>query len=110
MSISEGSLGVFRPIIGSSYESLKNPEKSQRQVLTKLTESFRKTEYGAIHSASEILHVADYRRNFPIMDYGSLHPHLGEVRNGDYNAFLSEPLLCWVMRRGSTGPARAREH
>jgi hypothetical protein len=106
MSLSEGSLGVFRPIIGSWYESLKNPEESQRHVLTKLMDGFQKTEYGAIHNAPESQRVADYRKNFPIMDYRSLHLHMAKVMKGDYTAFLPEPLLCWVMTRGSTGPAK----
>jgi len=35
-----------------------------------------------------------------------LDPYLSEVAKGNYNAILSEPLVCWVMTRGSTGPAK----
>jgi hypothetical protein len=31
---------------------------------------------------------------------------LVEVQRGNYQAILPEPLLCWVMTRGSTGPAK----
>lgn len=40
------------------------------------------------------------------MDYRTLNEHLNEVMKGNYKAFLPEPLLCWVMTRGSTGPAK----
>ncbi len=35
-----------------------------------------------------------------------LQPSLDEVKRGNYAAILPEPLACWVMTRGSTGPAK----
>jgi len=102
----EGSLGIFQPIIGSWYESLKNPNESQRRVLSDLVNEYKKTYYGKSHHASEIKEVMDYRANFPIIDYRGLNPYLAEVQRGNYNTILPEPLVCWVMTRGSTGPAK----
>ena len=102
----EGSLGVFQPIIGSWYESLRNPQESQRRVLLDLAKEYEKTRYGKSHHASEVGEVTDFRANFPIMDYTKLNPYLAEVLKGDYSAILPEPLVCWVMTRGSTGPAK----
>jgi len=102
----EDDLGIFQPIIGSWYESLKNPQKSQRLVLSNLVKEYEKTRYGRSHHASEIEEVADFRAKFPIISYRELNPYLAEVKKGDYNAILPEPLMCWVMTRGSTGPAK----
>jgi hypothetical protein len=100
------SLGVFQPILGSWYASLKNPEESQEQVLSDLAREYARTKYGEDHHASEIRGVADFRTDFPIISYRDLNPYLAEVRKGNYAAILPEPLACWVMTRGSTGPAK----
>jgi len=102
----EGSLGIFQPIIGSWYESLKNPNESQRQVLLDLTKEYEKTQYGKSHHASEITEVTDFRANFPIINYRELNPYLAEIKKGNHAAILPEPIVCWVMTRGSTGPAK----
>lgn len=102
----EHDLGILRLITSSWYESLKKPHESQRQVLLELVKEYEKTRYGKSHHASEIKEIADFRVNFPIIDYIGLNPYLAEVQKGDYAAILPEPLVCWVMTRGSTGPAK----
>lgn len=103
---SEKNLGIFQPIIGSWYESLKTPDESQRRVLLDLAKEYEKTHYGQSHHASEIKEVTDFRANFPTIDYRGLNPYLIEAKKGNYAAILPEPLVCWVMTRGSTGPAK----
>ncbi|MDH5771266.1 MAG: GH3 auxin-responsive promoter family protein, partial [Candidatus Bathyarchaeota archaeon] len=71
-----------------------------------LVKEYEKTRYGKSHHASEIKEIADFRANFPIIDYMGLNPYLAEVQKGDYAAILPEPLVCWVMTRGSTGPGK----
>jgi len=75
-------------------------------VLEGLIKAYKETRYGQAHRASEIKTVADFRSNFPIIDYEGLNPYFAEVVKGDYNAILPEPALCWVMTRGSTGKAK----
>jgi hypothetical protein len=100
------NLEVFEPLVGSWYESLKNPKKAQENVLSVLVKEYEKTSYGKSHSASGVSAIADYRKSFPVIDYRALNPYLAEVMRGRYDAILPEPLLCWVMTRGSTGPAK----
>jgi len=102
----ERSPSIFQPIIGSWYESLKNPQGAQRQILSELVKEYKKTRYGKSHHASEIKEVEDFRANFPIIDYKGLNPYFVEVQKGDYAVILPEPLVCWVMTRGSTGRAK----
>ncbi|MEM2111432.1 MAG: GH3 auxin-responsive promoter family protein [Candidatus Bathyarchaeia archaeon] len=99
-------LSIFQSIVGSWYESLENPEESQKLVLSELVEGYGKTCYGKSRAASEVKDISDFRDNFPIIDYKALNPYLNEVQRGNYTAILSEPLVCWVMTRGSTGPAK----
>jgi len=106
MFTGENSLGVFHPIIGSWYESIKNPSEHQRRLLLDLTKEYAKTSYGEDHHAHNIAEVADFRTNFPVVNYQTLGPYLAEVADGSYTSILPEPLLCWVMTRGSTGTAK----
>ncbi len=102
----EDSIGIFKPIISSWYESLRSPHEFQRRVLLDLVKEYEKTRYGKSHHASEIEEAADFRGNFPIIDYGGLNPYLAEIKKGNYAVILPEPIVCWVMTRGSTGPAK----
>ena len=100
------ALNVFQPILSSWYASLKDPEGSQRKVLEDLLRNYDGTDYGRSHSASKISDISRFRASFPVLDYKGLTPYLAEVQRGNYRAILPEPLLCWVMTRGSTGPAK----
>jgi hypothetical protein len=102
----EGNLDIFQPIIGSWYESLNNPNEAQKQVLSELIKQYKKTHYGKNHHASEIKEITEFRAKFPTIDYRGLNPYLTEIKKGNYTAILPEPLVCWVMTRGSTGPAK----
>jgi hypothetical protein len=100
------SFGIFDSIIGSWHESLKDPEKYQRLALLDLLKEYGKTRYGQSHNASDVKDIADFRANFPIINYKGLSSHFAEVLKGNYEEILPEPVLCWVMTRGSTGPAK----
>lgn len=100
------SQGIFQPLIGPWYESLKNPEETQRQLLSNLLKTYAKTDYGENHHASGTHGIADFRGNFPTLSYRELDPYLSEVMKGNFSSILPEPLACWVMTRGSTGPAK----
>jgi len=102
----EASLGVFQPIVGPWYESVRNPQEAQRKVLSELLREYQKTRYGRSHGASELGGMEAFRTRFPVVDYLGLQPSLDEVKRGNYGAILPEPLACWVMTRGSTGPAK----
>ncbi len=102
----EAVSSILQPIIDPWYESLKDPQKAQERVLDDLLAKYSETGYGKNYLAPEINGIADYQENFPITDYKRLLPYFALVKEGNYNAILSEPLECWVMTRGSTGSAK----
>ena len=102
----DSDFGIFGSIISSWYESLKDPEIYQKKVLVDLVREYDKTVYGQNHHASEIEDIESFRRNFPIIGYSDLSPYFNEAVKGNYKAILPEPVLCWVMTRGSTGAAK----
>jgi hypothetical protein len=97
---------ILRPLISSWYDSLKNPAETQNKALQGLLKGYSRTSYGQDHNAANSRGIAEYREKFPILDYKTLNPYLIEIEKGNYAALLPEPLLCWVMTRGSTGPAK----
>ncbi len=105
-SPTDGNLDVLNSIIGPWYESLENPQKSQEQVLTQLLSKYAVSDYGQNHKATKVVGIADFRKNFPIINYQGLLPYIAQIQNGNYKAFLSEPPDCWVMTRGSTGKSK----
>ena len=97
---------IFKQIVNPWYKALKNPADSQQQTLKVLMEGYTKTLYGKKHSASEVKDETGFRENFPKINYDGLLPYFKEVKAGNYLTILSEPPLCWVMTRGSTGTAK----
>lgn len=97
---------ILSTIIEPWYESLEHPQKFQEQVLADLLKKYVVSEYGQNHNAAKVTSIADYRNNFPIINYQALLPHIVQVQNGNYKVFLSEPPDCWVMTRGSTGKSK----
>jgi len=97
---------LFQPLLNPWYESLKNPATAQQATLEKLLKTYEKTEYGQTHGANKTHDISDFRKNFPKIDYKQLRPWLETVKKGKYTAILSEPPMCWVMTRGSTGTAK----
>ncbi|MGD8565899.1 MAG: GH3 auxin-responsive promoter family protein [Candidatus Bathyarchaeota archaeon] len=97
---------ILESIIDPWYKSLKNPSKFQKQVLKELVGEYAKTRYGESHQASEIQDIQEYRASFPLLDYKGMNLFFNDVMSGDYSAILPEPIVCWVMTRGSTGKAK----
>ena len=102
----ESIRALLEPIIGPWYESLKNPQKAQEEVLASLLKDYSRTEHGLQHGALKVSGIADFQLQFPIVNYSNLTKYFGEVRSGNYHALLPEPSAAWVMTRGSTGKSK----
>jgi hypothetical protein len=83
MPTSENAGGVFRPFVGSWYDSLENPQEYQRKLLLELTNEYGKTDYGRDHHASDVSEIADFRTGFPIVNYQDLNPYFTRVADGN---------------------------
>ena len=97
---------VFSSLVQPWYQSLVNPEETQKRVLDDLVKEYAKTRYGQDRHSYEVEGVDDFRKHFSTVGYRELNPYFADVMKGDYASILPEPLLCWVMTRGSTGPAK----
>ena len=106
MFLDSNSLGLLQQIVQPWYESLRDPRTSQEKVLEDLIRDYGKTDYGRNQQASDVGNMEDFRIKFPVTHYRELDQYIAEVGKGNSSAFLPEPLVCWVMTRGSTGPAK----
>jgi hypothetical protein len=71
---------ILRPYIQPWYDSVENPQRAQEQVLSDLVGKYAVTEYGATHNVAHVKTIADYRANFPIINYSGLIPYLTQVK------------------------------
>jgi len=88
------------------YESLKDPLAAQQAVLQGLLRSYSKTAYGVKFGASDVKRIEDFQGRFPVVTYSDLRPWLDRVMDGDYSSLLDEPVVRWVMTRGTTGNSK----
>ncbi len=100
------SESFLHTLIKPWHQSLENPKEAQHKALLEVNKHYRETEYGKQHRAEGIEEVNDFQSRFPVISYSKLQPYLKIIREGNYQAFLSEPPLCWVMTRGSTGVSK----
>lgn len=96
----------LKTLVNPWYQALQNPIEAQNQALQNLIEHYRKTEYGKQHSIDNVKSIADFQQSFPKLDYEKLQPYLRQIKEGNYLVMLSEPPICWVMTRGSTGVSK----
>ena len=85
---------------------LADPFSSQKRVLAILLQGYSKTNYGKLHDADLISSIEDYRLKFPIVRYSDLESWFERVRNENWNVFLDEEPITWVMTRGTTGSSK----
>ncbi|MCS7120343.1 MAG: GH3 auxin-responsive promoter family protein [Nitrososphaerota archaeon] len=93
-------------ILEPMFRSLEDPAEAQLNLLFRLKDLYRRTEYGKERSVKDVYSVEDFRRLFPKVEYSGLKRYIEEVKRGRYGALLPEPPVCWVMTRGSTGRAK----
>ncbi len=99
----EGYLAGLRRVVDPWYRALEDPEEAQNRVLASLTGTYSKTAYGQAYCEGAISDVGEYRRRFPIVDYQGLKHWLDRVKNIGHQELLGEPVIRWVMTRGTTG-------
>ncbi len=83
-------------------QGLDNPSQTQLEVLQKLLQLYKQTEYGKQHSADKIGSIEEYQHKFPIATYEDFRPWITRVMEGDIFALLNEAPVGWAITRGTT--------
>jgi len=84
------------------HEAVKDPAKTQKEVLRRLLAIHAQTGYGQDHGAGQIESVDDFRRSFPVATYDDYKPLIQKVMAGDVGQLLTEEPVGWAITRGTT--------
>lgn len=81
---------------------LKYPIDVQNELLQKLLNTAKNTEFGKLHSFSLIHNYTDFSSNVPIQKYESIEPLIERCRKGEQNLFWPTPIHWFAKSSGTT--------
>ncbi len=81
---------------------LKYPIDVQNELLTKLLNTAKNTEFGKQHSFSSIKNYTDFSNKIPIQKYESIEPLIERCRRGEQNLFWPTPIRWFAKSSGTT--------
>lgn len=84
------------------HAAVADPPSAQEQVLQNLVKDYAQTRYGREHNAGQVASIADYRQQFPVVDYNGYRPLIQQVMAGDIELLLWEEPIGWAITRGTT--------
>ncbi|WP_271407099.1 GH3 auxin-responsive promoter family protein [Tenacibaculum soleae] len=81
---------------------LKYPIDVQNELLQKLLNTAKKTEFGKLYGFSSIKNYTDFAANVPIQKYESIEPLIERCRKGEQNLFWPTPIHWFAKSSGTT--------
>jgi hypothetical protein len=81
---------------------LKYPNDVQEEVLIKLLNTAKNTEFGKKHHFSAIENHKDFANNVPIQKYETFEPWIERCRKGEQNLFWPTPIKWFAKSSGTT--------
>ncbi|CAM1367230.1 GH3 auxin-responsive promoter family protein [Tenacibaculum xiamenense] len=81
---------------------LKYPIDVQNEVLLKLLNSAKNTEYGKLHNFSSLKSYTDFANKVPIRKYESIEPLIERCRKGEQNIFWPTQIRWFAKSSGTT--------
>jgi phenylacetate-coenzyme A ligase PaaK-like adenylate-forming protein len=81
---------------------LKYPADVQQELLLKLTQTAKKTEFGKEYHFASIKNYKDFANLVPIQKYESIEPLIERCRKGEQNLFWPTPIKWFAKSSGTT--------
>ena len=81
---------------------LKYPIDVQNELLQKLLNIAKNTEFGKLHTFSSIKNYTDFSNTIPIQKYESIEPLIERCRKGEQNLFWPTPIRWFAKSSGTT--------
>ena len=81
---------------------LKYPVDVQNELLQKLLNTAKNTEFGKQHTFASIHNYTDFSSNVPIQKYESIEPLIERCRKGEQNLFWPTPIHWFAKSSGTT--------
>ena len=95
----------FRKRITALDTAVKNAAEVQQDVLMRLLEDARDTEWGKLHDFRSIHSYEDFRNRFPLQDYETLKPYIERVMKGETNVMWPGEIIWFAKSSGTTRPS-----
>src|SRR4051812_12058065 len=81
---------------------MKYPHEVQNELLKKLVESAKDTEWGKKHSYRSITTPEEYSKKIPLQDYDSMKPYIERIRRGEQNILWNTEIKWFAKSSGTT--------
>ncbi len=81
---------------------LKYPNDVQDELLLRLINNARKTEFGITYDFSSINNYTDFTQKVPIQKYETIEPFIERCRKGEQNLFWPTPIKWFAKSSGTT--------
>ncbi|MCX6242513.1 MAG: GH3 auxin-responsive promoter family protein [Bacteroidetes bacterium] len=81
---------------------MKYPLEVQQELLKKLLNSARNTEWGKCYDFRSIQTYEDFRNRVTLNDYESLKPFIDRLRQGEQNVLWPSEIKCFAKSSGTT--------
>src|SRR5690349_20152995 len=81
---------------------LKYPHEVQEEVLMRMVETARYTEFGLKYDFSSLKGSADFRSRVPLQDYESLKPYIFRSKAGEQNLLWPTDIRWFAESSGTT--------
>lgn len=78
----------------------------QNEVIKKIIEDNKNTEYGITHGFDKIADADDYRAAVPITTYADYVSYINRMSRGEKNCLTTYPVASMIMTSGSSGPPK----
>ncbi len=92
----------FRKRITALDTAVKNAAEVQLNVLRRLIDDARDTEWGRHYDFKSVSSYNDFKNRFPIQDYESLKPYIEKVMRGDTNVLWPGEIIWFAKSSGTT--------
>ena len=101
-----GITALFRPIFNKKYEELRrselNADHEQGELLLKMVEQARLTEWGRNHGYADIKSYEDFRLRVPVSTYENLKDYIDRMRHGERDVLWPGRVKWYAKSSGTT--------
>lgn len=92
----------FRKRMAMIEYAINNPEVTQLNVLNKLVDNARNTEWGRKYDFRSVKNYNDFKNRVPLQDYESLKPFIERVMKGEENVLWPGEITWFAKSSGTT--------
>lgn len=87
-------------------ESLKNIEKTQREVLLNIVSKNADTLYGKKYGFSKIINITEFQNKVPLTLYSDYTQYIEKISQGEANVLTKEEVFMLELSSGSTAASK----